>query len=83
MEIIKGYCCHSKEVCSWPSFLSLLSKVNRLNRTARITKRGAFLAWISPQKILVLPLRFPRVLNSQDWCLGRALPVKTLQLFVQ
>lgn len=50
MEIIKGYCCHSKEVCSWPSFLSLLSKVNRLNWTARITKRGAFLAWISPPK---------------------------------
>lgn len=50
MEIIKGYCCHSKEVCSWPSFLSLLSKVNRLNRTARITKRGASLAWIHPPK---------------------------------
>lgn len=85
MEIIKGYCCHSKEVCSWPSFLSLLSKVNRLNGTARITKRGAFLAWISPpSKILVLPFRFPSVLNFQEWCLGRALLLKTLhlQLFV-
>lgn len=40
--IIKGYCCHSKEVCSWSHFLSLLSNVNRLNLTARITKRVHF-----------------------------------------
>lgn len=85
MEIIKGYCCHSKEVCSWPSFLSLLSKVNRLNRTARITKRGASLAWIHPpkkKKILVVLLRFPRALNFQDCCLGKDLLLKTLQFFV-
>jgi hypothetical protein len=37
--IIKGYCCHSKEVCSWPHFLLLLSNVNRLNLTAWITRR--------------------------------------------
>lgn len=40
--IIKGYCCHSKEVCSWSHFLLLLSNVNRLNLTAWITRRVHF-----------------------------------------
>lgn len=80
MEIIKGYCCHSKEVCSWPSFLSLLSKVNRLNWTARITKRGAFLAWIPPQKKFLCSLLYSQFWIFQDWCLGRALWLKTLHL---
>lgn len=61
MEIIKGYCCHSKEVCSWPSFLSLLSKVNRLKRTARITKRSSFLTWIPPPPQLLCSLLHSQV----------------------
>ena len=42
--IIKGYCCHSKEVCSWSHFLLLRSNVNRLNLTALITRRVHFKA---------------------------------------
>lgn len=63
MEIIKGYCCHSKEVCSWPSFLSLLSKVNRLKRTARITKRSSFLTWIPPPPNSCAPSYTPKCLE--------------------
>lgn len=40
--IIEGYCCHSKELYSWPHFLLLPSNVNRWNLTAWITRRVHF-----------------------------------------